>query len=405
MGKGAFSETAMKKKLGVLLLVACVAVPIWWLLTQNRARAAKTAENGRSKPAVPVLLAPVTVKSMPVELRAFGTVEALTCVTVRAQITGTLAEVAFAEGAEIRAGDLLFRIDPRPFQAALDQAEAAQARTRAQVENAARDARRMTELFSKSFVSESDRDQAATTLAALQATERADAAAVESARIQLDFCTIRSPIAGRAGRRLADAGNLVTANSTTLVTINQLQPAAISFAIPQQEMFRVRGRTDARDLPVAALLPEDPAHPETGLLVFMDNTVDRTTGTITLKAEFPNASQRLWPGQYVTVRMVVAEETNAVVIPFRAVQNGQNGTYVYVVQPDGTVTNRLVKITRLVEEESVIGDGLQPGETVVTDGQQRLGPGSAVKNVAEPRAETAPADGTRRTGSQKAARP
>ncbi len=396
----------MKKLQGVLILFVVLAGVLGIVQARRRASTAEAANASHKKrEAVPVRLATATTKPMPVALRAFGTVEAITSVTVRAQVTGTLAEIAFAEGAEIRAGDLLFRIDPRPFQAALAQAEAAHARTQAQLENAVRDARRFNDLFSKAFVSESDRDQATTTLAALQASERADSAAVESARIQLGFCEIRSPLTGLAGRRLADAGNLVTANSTTLVTINQLQPVDISFAIPQQEMFHVRGRTVTRDLQVEALLPEDPAHPETGALVFMDNTVDRTTGTIMLKAEFPNASSRLWPGQYVTVSMVVAVETNAVVVPFRAVQNGQNGTYVYVVQPDGTVTNRPVKIARLAEEESVVGEGLQSGETVVTDGQQRLGPCSLVKDTAEAQAPAVTEHEPSRAVHQKAARP
>jgi multidrug efflux system membrane fusion protein len=318
-------------------------------------------------------------------------------VTIRAQVTGTLAELGFAEGEEVKAGQLLFRIDPRPFAADLRQAEAALARTEAQLTNAVAEACRITGLFEKKFVSENERDLALTAVAILRATARADAATVENARIRLDYCEIRAPIAGCAGRRLVDAGNQVLANASPLVTINQVRPAAVGFTIPQQEMARVRGRPDARELAVEAMLPGGASGPERGVLTFMDNAVDRTTGTLALKAQFPNDALRLWPGQFVAVRMVVAVESNAVVIPYRAVQNGQNGTYVYVVQADASVTNRPVKIARLVEDESVVEEGLQPGELVVADGQQRVGPGSIVKDAAA--GDRSPESGVRKPES------
>ncbi len=371
----------MKKLLGLFVLVAIAGACAWRIMELRKTRGSDGRADGKRAP-VPVLLATVVHKAMPVEIRTFGTVEASTTVTVRAQVTGTLAELGFAEGEEVKAGQLLCRIAPRPFAADLRQAEAALARTEAQLTNAVTEARRVSELFDKKLVSESERDLALTAVAILRATARADAANVENARIRLDYCEIHSPIAGSAGRRLVDAGNLVTANATALVTINQVQPVAVGFTIPQQELARVRGRTGARELVVEAMLPEGASGPETGVLTFMDNAVDRTTGTLALKAQFPNDSRRLWPGQFVAVRMVVAVESNAVVIPYRAVQNGQNGTYVYVVQADASVTNRLVKIARLVEDESVVEEGLQPGELVVADGQQRVGPGSIVKDAA-----------------------
>jgi multidrug efflux system membrane fusion protein len=306
-------------------------------------------------------------------------VEASATVTLRAQVTGLLAEVYFVEGQEVQSGDRLFRIDSRPFDAALHQAEATLARTQAQRINAERDARRSAELFAKGFVSETDRDQAQTTFTALQASERADAAAVENARIQLGYCEIRAPMAGRTGRLLADAGNLVTANATTLTTLNQIQPVHVSFAIPQQDSVRLRGWRPDSPLSVEAAVPEDPAHTEVGTLRFLDNAIDRATGTLALKAAFSNDARRLWPGQFVTVRLTVGVETNAVAIPYRAVQNGQKGTYVFVVRPDRTVEVRLVKISRTVDERSLVSEGLDAGETVVTDGQQRLGPGSRVE--------------------------
>ena len=376
----------MKKILGLLVLVVLVAACAWRIAELQKRKAAESKKTGTGAP-LPVLLASAVSKPMPVEIRTFGTVEPATTVTIRAQVTGTLSAIGFAEGAEVHAGDLLFRIDPRPFQAALDQAVAAHARTQAQLENAARDVRRVTDLFDKKFVSESDHDQAVTALAALQASERADAAAIESTRIQLDYCAIRSPIDGRTGRRQVDAGNLVTANSTTLVTINQLRPVHVTFAVPEQDLARLRACQQNDGLSIDVFQPDDPGRTEAGRLVFLDNAVDRATGTLTLKAEFANADNWLWPGSFVNVRLVTTVETNACVIPFTAVQNSQQGTYVFVVRPDATVEVRPVTVSRTVGGESVIAAGLQPGDKVVTDGQQRLGPGASVKNAVSQRVE------------------
>ena len=372
----------MKKLLGVIVFILCVA-GAYWRIHSVQQTAAATAKAGKVAVAAPVVTTVAERKPMPVEIRTFGTVEALSTVTVKAQVNGLLAEVAFTEGQDVKAGDLLARIDTRPFEAALHQSEAALARTRAQRANAERDLHRMTELFAKGFASENDRDQAATTVSVQQASEHADEAAAESARIQLDYCTIRSPISGRTGRRLADKGNLVGANTTALVTINEIHPVNVSFAVPQQDMERLRDWRTAPDIRVEATLPESDGLAETGRLAFLDNAVDRTTGMISLKAEFANASNRLWPGQFVNVRLRIAIETNAVVIPFRAVQNGQKGTYVFVVKPDRTADVRPVTIGRNVDEASIIASGLQAGDVVVTDGQQRLGPGTKVELTGE----------------------
>ena len=372
------SGDSMKKLFGILLLILCAAGAYWRIHTVQQAKAAGT-KSGKSAVAAPVVATVVERTTMPVEIRTFGTVEALATVTVKAQVSGLLAEVAFTEGQEVKNGDLLARIDTRPFEAALHQAEAELARTRAQRANAEREFRRATDLFAKGFVAENSRDLTETAVAVQQASERADEAAVESARIQLDYCTIRAPIPGRTGRRLADQGNLVTANTTALVIINRIHPVNVNFAVPQQDMARLRDWQSAPDIRVEATLPESDGAAETGRLAFLDNAVDRTTGMITLKAEFSNASNRLCPGQFVNVRLRIAVETNAVVIPYRAVQNGQKGTYVFVVKPDNTADVRLVKIARNVDESSIIAEGLQPGETVVTDGQQRLGPGTKME--------------------------
>jgi multidrug efflux system membrane fusion protein len=306
-------------------------------------------------------------------------VEASATVTVKAQVTGVLEKVVFTEGQEVRAGDVLGWMDARPFEALVHQAEAALARTQAQVANAKRDLKRVEDLFAKGFMSDNDRDQAQTTLATLEASERADAAALETARINLDYCTILAPISGRTGKRLVDAGNVVSANATDLVTINQIHPVNVAFSVPEKELIYFREKTGVPDFTVEAPLPDDPLDPERGRLTFFDNAVDRTTGTLALKASFTNSSARLWPGRFVTVRMVVAVETNALVIPYRAVQNGQRGTYVFVLNvASGTVSVCNVKVARNVEEESIISEGLRAGEIVVTDGQQLLGPDASV---------------------------
>ena len=368
----------MKKVLGFLVLGILVVGCIWRIVEQ-KIKAAEANKSGKGAPA-PVLAVEVVRRGMPVEIRTFGAVEAAATVTIQPQVTGVLSELGFTEGQEVRRGDVLARLDARPFVVALHQAEAAMERTQAQQTNAERDLRRITDLFAKGFVSENDRDQAATALAVLQASVHADAAAVESARIQLDYCTIRAPMDGRTGRRLLDVGNLATANSTAIVALNRLRPVRVTFAVPQAQLARLREQPALQAITVDAILPDVPGRPERGALVFLDNAVDTVTGTIALKAEFPNSSDRLWPGQFVDVRMAISVETNALVIPYRAVLNGQQGTYVYVLNAAQTMVDvRNVKIARNVEDESIVAEGLQAGESVVSDGQQLLGPGIAVQ--------------------------
>ncbi len=367
----------MKKLFGVLVVVLCAAGIYWRVQSVQQAKAAGAA-SGKRVSDVAVLTAVAERRTMPVELRTFGTVQARSAVTVKAQVGGLLSEVLFTEGQDISKCDLLARIDARPFEVALHRAEAALASAQAQRVNAERTLRRLSELFAKGFASETDRDQAATTVSVQQAAERAEEAAIESARIQLGYCTIRAPISGRAGRRLADPGNLVVENVTSLVTINEIRPVHVGFGVPQQDMARLRDSAQATNLEVVVSLPESESVTEIGRLVFFDNAVDRATGTVLLKGEFENADGRLWPGQFVNVQLCVAVETNVVVVPFKAVQNGQKGTYVYTVQADSTVAARYVDVARNADDVSVIAKGLQGGETVVTDGQQRLGAGAKV---------------------------
>jgi membrane fusion protein, multidrug efflux system len=331
-------------------------------------------------PAVPVTVGRVTTKTVPVELQAVGKVEPLSTVDVLARIGGELNVVHFAEGQEVQKGQVLFTIDPRPYQAALDQAQAAVARDKAVAANSAADLRRYGDLVQKEYVTREQYDRIAADTASSSATVKADEAAVEAARLQLEYCTIRAPLTGRTGSLLVHAGNLVKANDAQpLVVIHQIQPIYVSFAVPEAELAGIESYRRAGQLTVESVPSEGRGAVQQGALSFIDNQIDRTTGTILLKATFPNAGRTLWPGQFTNVRLTLARQANAVVVPAQAVLTGQQGQYVYVVRPDQTVENRVVKVSRTVGADAVVAAGLTPGETVVTDGQLRLAPGVRIQ--------------------------
>jgi multidrug efflux system membrane fusion protein len=331
-------------------------------------------------PAVPVTVGRVTTKTVPVELEAIGKVEPLSTVDVLARVGGELNAVHFAEGQEVQKGQILFTIDPRPYQAALDQAQAAVARDKAVAANSAADLRRYGDLVQKEYVTREQYDRIAADTASSSATVKADEAAVEAARLQLEYCTIRAPLTGRTGSLLVHAGNLVKANDAQpLVVIHQIQPIYVSFAVPEAELAGIESYRRAGQLTVESVPSEGRGAAQQGALSFIDNQIDRTTGTILLKATFPNAARTLWPGQFTNVRLTLARQANAVVVPAQAVLTGQQGQYVYVVRPDQTVENRVVKVSRTVGADAVVAAGLTPGETVVTDGQLRLAPGVRIQ--------------------------
>jgi multidrug efflux system membrane fusion protein len=319
---------------------------------------------------------------MPVEIRNVGTVQPYTAVAVRALVGGEILQVHFREGQDVHKGDMLFSIDPRPYQAALAQAEAAVARDRAQAANAEADSKRYEDLVAKDYVTRQQYDAVVANFKALGATVRADEAAVERARLDLSYCSIRSPIDGRTGAVMVQAGNLVKPNDATLVAINQVIPIYLSFAVPERELDEIRRRQAQGRLYVQA---EDAATGKPiskGELTFVDNMVDRATGTIGLKATFANQDRALWPGEFVNAVLTLATEPNAIVVPSSAIQNGQQGTYAYVVKADQTVESRPVTVVRNAPDgASVIGKGLAPGETVVTDGQLRLAPGAKIEVI------------------------
>ncbi len=330
---------------------------------------------------VPVRAATVESRSVPLEIHAIGNVTASSTVDVNARVGGQLEEVHFTEGDRVTKGDPLFTIDQRPFKAAVRQAEARLAQDSAQLDKARADVRRYGELVKDDFVTKEQYDQAEASARALEAAVEGDRAALDEARLDLEYSTISAPITGRTGNLLVHAGNLVKANDKPLVTINRIQPVDVSFSVPERYLGRIRQRMAERGrLPVRAEPGQD--DPSVGgELDFVDNAVDQSTGTVLLKASFVNADERLWPGEFVDVWLVLGEQADAVVVPTQAVERGQEGTYVYVIGSDDTVDQRSVTVDRTFNGESVIADGLEPGERVVTDGQLRLTPGSTVKIV------------------------
>jgi len=358
------------------VLLASVSVA----LTLGAAACAKPAGPPAAE-TVPVRIGQVVQKPVALQIRNVGTVQAYTAVTVRALVAGEIMQVHFREGQDVAKGDLLFTIDPRPYQAALAQAEAALARDRAQEANAAADAQRYEDLVAKDYVTRQQYDGVIANQKALGATVRSDEAALERARLDLAYCSIRSPIDGRTGAVMVQVGNIVKSNDATLVAINQVVPIYVSFAVPERDLAEIRKRQAQGKLTVQA---EDAATNQPisrGELTFVDNTVDRATGTIILKATFANPDRALWPGEFVNAVLTLATDQKAVVAPTSAIQNGQQGTYAYVVKADQTVESRPVTVARNAPEGAVIAKGLSPGETVVTDGQLRLSPGAKIEVV------------------------
>lgn len=334
---------------------------------------------GGAQGAVPVAIAPVAQKAVPLQLSAVGTAEAYRTVQVRAQMTGNLDTVNFKEGDDVREGQVLFRLDRRPLEAALQQAEANLARDTAQAENAAAQARRIRDLAARGIATREQQDTSQSTATALQATLNADRAAVESAKVQLQYATIASPITGRTGALQVHAGNLVRANDTTsLVTINQVAPINVVFGIPEAVLGDFKHFMAAGSLRVEANPPNATTRPSEGRISFVDNQVDQTTGQIKIKGTFANADRSLWPGEFLNIVVTLKVDAAATVVPSMAVQTGQQGQYVFVVKADRTVEMRSVTVERTVESDSVIRSGLTAGETVVTDGQLNLVAGSRI---------------------------
>jgi multidrug efflux system membrane fusion protein len=325
---------------------------------------------------VPVTVAKVQQKEMPVQIRAIGSVQPLQTVAVRALVGGQLTRVWFREGDEVRRGQTLFTIDPRPLQAALTQVQANVARDEAELRNAEAQRTRYADLVKKDYVTREDFDKISASAEAARAVVAADRAAIKNARLQLSYCNIVAPLDGKTGSLQVHAGNIVRANDTTpLVVINQVRPINVQFAVPERDLGPLRAGGMGM---VVVASPQGSGPAETGRLTFVDNAVDPTTGTITLKASFSNDDRALWPGQYVNVAVTLSSRPNAIVVPAQALQSGQRGQYVYIVKSDNGVEMRPVAVTQEIDQQAIIEHGVSAGETVVTDGQLKLTPKSKV---------------------------
>lgn len=397
------------------LLVAPVRATLVFTTFLLAAACTKPAKPGKTT--VPVTVTLAELGDAPYQVTANGIVEPLQSVAVQSQVGGVLMAVKFKEGDEVQAGQILFEIDPIPYRAALQQAQAVLARDEAQFANAQRDADRYAALAKRDFVTRSQADQAMANATALKAVVDADKASLATAQFNLDNASIRAPVAGKTGALLVRQGNLVRPNATApLVQINQIHPILVRFAVPEQELQLVQQYSRAGASLRATTRPSQDAAASVGVasvgvLSFVDNGVDTTTGTVTLKARFPNDDNRLWPGQFMPVTLDLFVERGAVLVPSVAVQTGQEGLFVWILDEAGKAQLRPVKVARAVGEKSVIASGLSAGERVVVDGQSRLTvgatadiktPGADAKSAGKSDAKsagkaggkaTAPADG------------
>jgi multidrug efflux system membrane fusion protein len=380
------TTTSRRALIAGAVLVALVAGGVAAYFSSDiRAKEGRKAPKG--PPAVPVSVAAVLQQTVPVRLRAIGNVEAFATVAVKARVDGQIVAVNFKDGVPVKKDEVLFRIDPRPYEATLRQAEANAMRDVAARDQARSQERRYKELLEKNFISKEAYAQIRTNAETAAATAKASRAALENARLNLEYCTIRSPLDGFVGRTLIQAGNLVKANDVNaLVVINQVRPVYVNFAVPEQNLPEVRQYMAQGPLEVE-VLPSDlqQKHP-LGQLIFVDNAVDPSTGTIRLRAQFDNTDAQLWPGQFVNVNLRLYEQADALIVPSQAVQTGPDGQYVYVITDEMVAEVRRVRVQRTDGERAIVAQGLAKGERVVTRGQLRLGPKVKVQ-IAKPAAE------------------
>jgi multidrug efflux system membrane fusion protein len=368
---------------GATLLVAAIA----WRSGYHVTKAADPAKAGA--PPVPVITTTAKEQDVPTYLAGIGTVTPLYAVTVKARVDGQLDKVSFSEGQDVTAGTVLAQIDPRPFQAQLELAQAQKARDTAQLKNSITDLERYTVLWKQDSIAQQTLTTQQATVDQLKATVQADQATIDNAKVQLDYTTIRAPISGRTGVRLVDPGNIVRASDNTgIVGINQINPIAVLFTLPEdrfQDINRAIQEHGRTALTVQAFGREDNTLLGTGKLMLVNNQIDTATGTVQLKAQFPNAAHKLWPGQYVNVHLMTGTRSRASTVPASVVQRGPNGLFAYVVNPDDTVAVRAIRVGPIQDGIAIVDEGLEAGTRVVTDGQYKLKPGAKI-------VETKPAD-------------
>jgi multidrug efflux system membrane fusion protein len=349
------------------------------LLAIFAAGCAKEQAAPTTRPPTPVNVGKVTQKTMPVQLTAVGNVESITSVQIRAQVAGVVQEVRFNEGDFVKKGQVLLTIDPRPYQVALDQSQATLARDKATAINNRAQAERYRKLLADGVVPASEVDSYTSAADSSDAVLKSDQAAIDSAKLNLEYCTINSPIDGRTGSIMVKAGNLVKVADVPIVVVNQVNPIYVNFTVPQQYWGAIQDDMAHGTLRVKATIPQSAGTPIDGKLTFIDNSVDVATGTIHLRGTFDNPSNRLWPGLFVSTLLTLAEDPNTTVVPAPAIVTTQQGSYVYVVKPNNTVEQRTVVPIRTVDSDTAIDKGVQPGETVVIDGQVNLVPGAKIE--------------------------
>lgn len=371
----------MHKRLLIVLVALLIAAGgLWAFQTSGSKGSGGSPAPSAAGSAVPVTAALSARRDVPVYLEGLGNVQAFNTVTIRTQVDGQLNKIAFKEGQEVHTGDLLAQIDPRTFQAAVDQAQAKKAQDEAQLANARIDLGRYTSLVEKNYVARQQLDTTRALVAQLEATVKGDDAAIENARINLGYTTIKAPIDGRAGIRLVDMGNIMHASDPTgIVVLSQMRPISVLFTLPESAVTQVNEAMAGKPLQVVVLNRDDTRELDEGALELVDNQIDQSTGTVRLKATLPNMKGLLWPGQFVNARLQVSTLTKALTIPAGAVQRGPQGSFVFVIKADGTVDMRKITVGEISQGLAVIQSGIEEGEQVVTEGQYRLQPGSRVE--------------------------
>jgi multidrug efflux system membrane fusion protein len=376
----------VRRAIGAVLVLSLAAIVAIWRLspgTEVPVAAAQTAA-----PGVPVTAGTVTAQDVPVFLNGIGTVQAYNMVAIKSRVDGQIVKIDFKEGQDVKEGEPLLQIDPRPFQAALEQAQANKQKDEAQLVGAQLDLDRYEKLIGSGWQTRQSYDQQKATVGQLQASIKGDEAQINTAKLNLSYSDIRSPIDGRLGAKLVDKGNLVHANDNApLVTITEVKPIFVSFTLPQETLDDVRENHKGSPLVVYAYSGDGKKQLAEGKLTLIDNSIDQSTGTVHLKARFDNDDERLWPGQFVSLRVVLSTRRNIATVPSQTVQDGPDGHYAYIIKPDNTVERRAVEVASIQDGIAVVTKGLAAGERVVVDGQYRLTNGARVN----PQAHSTPA--------------
>jgi multidrug efflux system membrane fusion protein len=376
----------IRRAIGAALVLALAALVVIW--RSNVGSEVPHAMAQAPAPGVPVTAGTVAAQDVPVFLQGIGTVQAYNSVAIKSRVDGQIVKVDFKEGQDVKEGEPLFQIDPRPFQAALDQAQSAKQKDEAQLAGAKLDLDRYEKLLGTGYQTRQSYDNQTALVAQLQAAIKGDEAQINTAKLNVSYADIRSPIDGRLGARLVDKGNLVHANDNTpLVMITEVKPIFVSFTLPQDNFDDLRESQNKAPLPVYAYSGDGKKQLAEGKLTLIDNAIDQATGTIHLKARFDNEDERLWPGEFVSLRAVLSTRRDVATVPSQTVQDGPDGHYAYVIKPDNTVERRAVEVASIQDGIAVVTKGLTPGERVVVDGQYRLTNGARVI----PQASSAPA--------------